>query len=274
MPLISVVIPTKDRASLVKRAVDSVLGQSFEDFQLIVVDDGSSDNTPELLLELYPTITLIEQQNKGVANARNAGVNASSGELIAFLDSDDQWAPLKLEKQVEVFKKKGNPYICHTDEIWIWNGKEINQKSYHKKQGGFFFERCLERCLISPSSVIISRDIFETVGLFDESMPAGEDYDLWLRIGAFYEISYIPEKLVIKYGGHNGQLSRTIPAIDRYRIQAIEKILSQNTLTPRQREVAIKELERKCHIMALGCSKRGKGLEAEHYREIPSKYKN
>lgn len=259
---------------MVKRAVESVLSQSFQDFQLIVVDDGSGDNTRELLRELYPTITLIEQQNKGVANARNTGLKASSGELMAFLDSDDQWLPMKLEKQVDMFKIKANPYICHTDEMWIWNSKEISQKSYHRKQGGFFFERCLERCLISPSSVMISRDIFETVGLFDESMPAGEDYDLWLRISACYEISYIPEKLVIKYGGHNGQLSRTIPAIDRYRIQAIEKVLSQNLLTADQRKSAISELNSKCRIMALGCSKRGKHSEAEYYRTIPSKYKD
>jgi GT2 family glycosyltransferase len=193
--------------------------------------------------------------------------------LAAFLDSDDTWAPGKLAKQVDLYNRVGRPFICHTHETWIRNGRELDQRTYHTKQGGRFFERALERCLISPSSVVISRDVFEQVGVFDTELTAGEDYDLWLRITAHYEVHYIPDKLVTKYGGHGDQLSVTTPAIDRYRIKSIEKILGDYNLNPQYRMAAIAELERKCSIMATGCKKRGKIKEAEYYLGIPIKYK-
>jgi glycosyltransferase involved in cell wall biosynthesis len=255
-----------------ERAINSVLGQTFTDFELIVVDDGSTDSTPDLLKKFQDRLIAIHQEHSGVSAARNTGIQNSSGQLLAFLDSDDEWYRDKLNRQVGMYNEENLSFICHTDETWMRNGKEVRQKKIHAKQGGRFFQRALERCLISPSSVIIARSLFDRIGYFDESLPAAEDYDLWLRITAYYEVEFIPEPLIIKHGGSPDQLSETIPAIDRFRIQAILKILGDPGLKSEYRRAAVRELNRKCHIVAFGCKKKGKIQEAEHYLELARKY--
>ncbi len=273
-PLVSVVIPTHNRVRLLERAILSVLGQSFKDFELIVVDDGSDDSTQELLKRYAGRITVLVQPRKGVAAARNLGIRHSRGGLLAFLDSDDEWLPVKLERQVARFDPTDDFFICHTDEIWLKDGNEVPQQEKHRKQGGHFFERALELCLISPSSVMISRTLLDHVGLFDEQLPAAEDYDLWLRITAYYEVDFISEPLVVKHAGHKDQLSRTVPAIDRYRIRAIEKSLAHADLRQEYRQAAIRELARKCGIVAMGCERKSNWREAEQYRELARSYLN
>ncbi len=268
MPLVSVIIPTYNRARVIHRAISSVLAQTFKDYEVLVVDDGSRDTTAHVLDEFGRSVICLSQENRGVAAARNTGIRHAGGELLAFLDSDDEWLPLKLEKQVNLFGPEGPFFVCHTDEIWMREGKEVGQKREHAKQGGWFFRRALERCLISPSSVMISRHLLDRVGPFDERLAAAEDYDLWLRITAFWPVCFIPERLVVKHGGHEDQLSRTVPAIDRFRIQAIVKILENSELRPEYRSAAIAELSRKCSIVAAGCRKRGKALEAEKYLDL------
>lgn len=270
MPLVSVIIPTYNRAPVLGRAIGSVLAQTLPDFELIVVDDGSSDHTKDVASQFGDCVQLVRQENRGVSAARNTGIKHSHGDLIAFLDSDDEWLPVKLEKQVALFS--GGDFICHTEEIWYRDGKHVPQKKIHRKQGGWFFERALERCLISPSSVMISRRLLDRVGWFDEDLPAAEDYDLWLRITAFHEVSFVPEPLVIKHGGCDNQLSETTPAIDRYRIRAMEKILGSPDLSAGYRLAARRELVRKCRIVATGCEKRGRAQEAEAYRELARSY--
>ncbi len=273
MPLVSVIIPTHNRAHLVERAVLSVLRQTFKDFELLVVDDGSTDATPEVLSGFRARLKPLFQENTGVSSARNMGIRHSGGELVAFLDSDDEWRPTKLERQVDLFRGGRPNFICHTDETWIRNGKEVAQGRVHRKQGGRFFRRALKRCLISPSAVMISRELLDSVGWFDEELPAAEDYDLWLRITAFHEVDFIEEPLVIKHGGAHDQLSRTVPAIDRFRIRSIIKILADPRLSGVDRIAAVQELIGKCEIVASGCAKRGKMAEARHYRELAESYK-
>jgi len=274
MPLVSVIIPTYNRAHLLGRAIESVLAQTFRDFELIVVDDGSTDCTGELLRSFGSSVRSVVQLNRGVSAARNHGIRVASGELLAFLDSDDEWLPDKLERQVRDFDPLRPWLISHTDEIWRRNGDPVRQKEIHRKQSGFFFDRALERCLISPSSVMISRALLDHVGLFDESLPAAEDYDLWLRITAFHEVTFVPEPLVIKHGDSPDQLSRTTPAIDRFRIRAIEKILADPRLRDDYRQAALMEAARKCRIFATGCFKRGKTEEAEAYLARAQSYEN
>ncbi len=274
MPLVSVIIPTYNRASVLERAISSVLAQTFKDFELIVVDDGSRDSTPELLSQFDGKLTALFEANKGVSAARNLGIRHSQGELLAFLDSDDEWLPEKLERQTALFAGAGPLFVCHTDEIWLRAGIQVTQKSYHFKQGGCFFDRALERCLISPSSAMISRSLLEKVGQFDEELIAAEDYDLWLRITAFHEVHFVAEPLVIKHGDCENQLSQTIPVIDRFRIRAIQKILDVPELRKEYRQAAINELIRKCEIVASGCAKRGKSKEAEEYRALARSYQH
>lgn len=272
MPLVSVIIPTYNRAHVLQRAIGSVQSQTFQDFELIVVDDGSRDSTRDLLYRYGDTLKIVFQEHRGASAARNAGIEHARGELIAFLDSDDEWLGDKLAKQTAHYTPERGSFICHTDEIWYRDGRQVPQKKIHRKQGGRFFERALERCLISPSSVMISRRLLDRVGWFDEDLPAAEDYDLWLRITAFHDVDYVPEPLVIKHGGGKDQLSHVIPAIDRFRIRAIQKILGLPDLREEYRTAAMRELIRKCRIVAAGCKKRGKTQEADAYLELARSY--
>lgn len=229
--------------------------------EVIVVDDGSTDGTPAWLAEAHPDVRVLVQKNLGASFARNAGIRAASGDYIAFLDSDDEWLPEKLARQMELVESDGGSRevaLCHTDEIWIRNGRRVNPMKKHKKHGGFIFERALPLCIISPSSALIRRAVFDDVGLFDEKLPACEDYDLWLRVTARYNVDYIDEKLIIKYGGHEDQLSHRYPAMDRFRIRALEKILRTTVLDEVERRAAEAMLSRKRAIYARGALKRGR----------------
>lgn len=268
-PLVSVIIPTYNRSKLLNRALGSVFKQTYKNFEVIVADDGSTDQTVHNL-ELHPHLTLIHKENQGVSKARNTGLEHAKGELIAFLDSDDEWKPKKLEKQVKFFEENPEAVICQTDETWIRNGKHLNPMKKHEKRGGWIFEQCLPLCIVSPSAVMMKRKLFDLVGNFDESFPACEDYDLWLRVAARFPIHLIKEKLVVKYGGHKDQLSHTIPNLDLYRIRSIEKILKSGILNEEQTVLALRELKSKCKIYGEGCAKHGKSDEGRKYLNLPT----
>ncbi|MCP4350154.1 MAG: glycosyltransferase [Desulfobacterales bacterium] len=266
-PLVSVIIPTYNRARMLKQAVDSVLAQDFADFELIVVDDGSDDNTQEILDEYQDEIIVIQQENKGVSAARNKGIVSASGRFTAFLDSDDLWMPKKLSAQVSFFHSNPDALICQTEEIWIRNNVRVNPKKKHKKLSGMIFEPSLYLCLVSPSAVMIKRSLFDEVGVFDENLPACEDYDLWLRISCKYPVYLIDTPLIVKQGGHEDQLSRA-PGLDRFRIRSIKKIIESGLISGSQYTAAIKILKEKCLIYASGCMKRGREEEALYYTNL------
>ncbi|MGQ9669124.1 glycosyltransferase family 2 protein [Desulfosoma sp.] len=261
--LISVIIPTRNRAAMVRQAVESALAQKSVSLELIVVDDGSQDDTPSLLASYGEAVLRLRlDPSQGVSAARNAGILVSRGEWIAFLDSDDLWLPGKLRAQLDYFRQHSHMRICQTEEIWIHKGRRRNPKKYHAKPSGWCFERLLERCLVSPSAVMLHRSLLDEVGLFDESLPACEDYDLWLRIGCRHPIGLVPRPLVIKRGGHEDQLSATTPALDRFRLLALSRLLKTAPLCPTQRAQAFHVLQKKASIYAAGCLKRGKTDEA------------
>ena len=268
---VSVIIPTYNRHSMLKEAVESVLAQDYQNFELIVVDDGSTDLTPEILKSYREAVTVIRQNNQGVSSARNAGIRAASGDLVAFLDSDDLWLPQKLSSQVDFFKANPDALICQTQEIWIRDGVRVNPKKRHKKVSGMIFKPSLKLCLVSPSAVMIRPSLFETVGLFDEDLPACEDYDLWLRISCCYPIYFIDTPLVIKRGGHADQLS-CASGLDKFRIQAIIKIIESGRLSLSQHNAAVKTLHGKCGIYAAGCRKRKRIDEAAYYETLVQSY--
>ncbi|MBN2231458.1 MAG: glycosyltransferase family 2 protein [Deltaproteobacteria bacterium] len=264
MPLVTVVIPTHNRAEPVCRAVESVLDQTWRRMEIIVVDDGSTDDTAARLEALQsPMVRCLRSPvNRGVSAARNWGIRHGRGELVALLDSDDCWRPEKLSRQVEVFVRHPETLITQTEEIWIRDGVRVNPRRRHRKRQGDIFAHCLPRCIISPSAVMLRRRLFTAVGWFDERLPACEDYDLWLRVAARFPVHLDPEPLVVKYGGHADQLSRRIPALDRYRIAALLKLLDSNILDDRQCELTMAELRRKVQVYAAGCRKRGRTAEA------------
>jgi glycosyltransferase involved in cell wall biosynthesis len=270
-PLVSVIIPTHNRGWIVREAIDSVLAQDFTDFELIVVDDGSTDNTQDILDFYKKQIVVVRQKNKGVSAARNKGIVTAAGRWIAFLDSDDLWMPKKLSTQVDFFRSHPEASVCQTEEIWIRNGVRVNPKRRHQKYSGMIFERSLELCLVSPSAVMIDRGLFDIVGLFDENLPTCEDYDLWLRISSRYPVFLIDYPLIIKRGGHDDQLSRPAGQ-DKYRIQALKKIIESNKLSKDQNRAAIKTLKEKCRIYASGCIKRGRRDEALDYLALANRF--
>ncbi|MCK5498413.1 MAG: glycosyltransferase family 2 protein [Gammaproteobacteria bacterium] len=279
MASVSVVIPTFNRVTLLERALDSVLAQTMPADEVIIVDDGSTDNTVSILKSRYleidlPMINFIEQENQGVSAARNAGIKAARHEWIALLDSDDVWHENKLEKQTQALKNAPEYLICHSDEIWIRNGRRVNQMSKHKKAGGSIFQQCLPMCAISPSAVIIHRLIFDEIGLFDETLPACEDYDLWLRICSRYPVLHVDEALITKHGGHDDQLSHKYWGMDRFRIQALNKIISEAKLNDSDRDAAIKMMKHKINIYLVGAEKHGNTEHVDDFKQLLAKYAN
>ena len=273
---VSVIIPTYNRKNFLKRALHSVSNQTFVPHEIIVVDDGSSDGTKDWVQERFPYVRYIYQDNSGVSSARNAGIREAKGSWIAFLDSDDEWMPNKLEQQKGVVNSFQKAWLCHTNEIWIRNGVRVNQMKKHQKYGGDIFENCLDICRISPSSVLIKKEVFEMVGLFDESLKVCEDYDLWLRITAVLPVIFLDQPLIIKYGGHADQLSRVDSGIEKYRITSLEKILNTNSLSISQSKIAKSQLIKKLKIFSNGLEKRNKFEELKNYIkkiEFWSKYK-
>ncbi len=277
LPLISIIIPVYNRENFIKESVLSVLNQTYKNFELIVYDDGSRDNTEKIMNKIisiyhqYNIRYFKSKKNNGPSFARNRGVELSNGEFIAFLDSDDLWLKNKLKIQVEEMVKN-NWDICQTDEIWIRNGKRINPQKKHKKISGMIFEKALKLCIVSPSAVMMRKNLFLELGGFDENLPACEDYDLWLRISLKIPIYLIERKLVIKRGGHEDQLSKTIPHLDRFRIYSIGKILKTNNLTEEQKNLAISELLNKCNIYLKGVKKRGLLDEAKKIERLYLSY--
>jgi glycosyltransferase involved in cell wall biosynthesis len=263
---ISVILPAYNRCALLERAINSVLRQSRPADEIIVVDDGSTDNTPGLISDKFPGIKYLRQENQGVSAARNAGIDKATGNWLAFLDSDDTWSKHKLELQQQALLHNPEYLICHTNEIWIRNGKRINQLKKHQKSGGYIFEKCLPLCVISPSSVIVHRSVFERFGKFDTAFTVCEDYDLWLRLCAYLPVLYLEKPLITKYGGHADQLSRSTWGLDRFRILALEKIIADPQLTPAYESAAQAMLINKLKIYLKGAEKRGKSDEAEMVR--------
>jgi len=271
--LISCVIPTWNRAERVADAVRSALEQDWPAKELIIIDDGSTDETAFRLRPfLGPSVRYERQAHTGVSAARNRGIAQAQGEWIALLDSDDQWLPGKLTRQMQFFREQPEFLIGQTEEIWIRNGRRVNPMKKHRKYGGWIFEQCLPLCIVSPSAVMMRRELFEKVGTFDEALPACEDYDLWLRVSARYPIGLVGEPLTIKYGGHADQLSRTAKYLDRYRIRALEKLLGTGELTPEQYRLALAELRRKCKVYGEGCLKRGREDEGRRVLALPGRF--
>ena len=252
---------------MVGEAVESVLAQSYPAWELIVVDDGSNDGTSEHLAQYGASVRSVSRQRSGVAAARNYGVGIARGRYVAFLDSDDLWMAKKLAIQMAFMEQHPEVQICQTEEIWVRRGVRVNPKTKHAKTSGDIFRRSLDLCLVSPSAVMMTKQLFNQFGGFDESFPVCEDYDLWLRIGVHHVVPLIPIPLVVKRGGHRDQLSHSVWGMDRYRVQSLRNLLG-NGLSGEKREWVIEALKRKISVLCQGARKRGKEYEATAYEGI------
>ena len=267
-PLVSVIIPSHNRLTMLQEAVDSVWAQTFSALELLVVDDASTDDTWTWLQKQSRIRKLRLPHRQGPSAARNAGAAAARGRYLAFLDSDDLFLPDKLQRQVELLEARPDLPLCHANEIWRRNGKELRQRPKHLKLGGAIFEHCLPMCRISPSAAVMRRRVFLELGGFDEELEVAEDYELWLRVTASHEVGFVEEPLIIKRGGHPDQLSEKYGQIEKFRIEALRRVVERCPLTPDQAAAARAELARKCDLHARGCEKRGKPEEAARYRAL------
>lgn len=276
--MISVIIPTHNRASFLSEAIHSVLNQDiFEDrhrsypFEFWVVDDGSTDETGEVVRSFGEKVKYFYQRHQGVSAARNQGLRLSSGAFIAFLDSDDLWMTNKMRAQMSFLEAYPKRMACYTEEVWIRNGVFANPKKKHRKYSGRIFDKVLPLCLLSLSSALFRRDVFEVIGNFDENLPACEDYDLGIRLAHRFPIHLIDHPLIVKRGGHEDQLSRQFWGMDRFRVYALEKALKLD-LTPEQERLVREEIVKKCRILIQGFQKRNKREEERRYLSLIRKY--
>ena len=215
---IAVIIPTYNRHQQTKIAIESVLQQTNPPTEIIVVDDGS--DVP--FDYSHPNVQLLRlEKNQGVSHARNIGIENSAAAWVAFLDSDDVWQQNHLSCLIAYLKQNPLCRLLQTDEAWIRNGKHFNKKAYHQKPDGWAFEPSLQRCLVSPSAVMIHRSLFDWHGNFDESLTVCEDYDLWLRFLRYVPVGLVPDITMTKFGGHDDQLSMALPAMDNFRLTAL-----------------------------------------------------
>ncbi|MDY0389961.1 glycosyltransferase family 2 protein [Desulfobulbus oligotrophicus] len=275
--LITVIIPTCNRAGYLQQAIESVFSQSLPCSELLVIDDGSTDDTVRLVERLASStsvpVRLFCQENQGVACARNHGVRMARGRFIAFLDSDDRWLPEKLAVQMTAMQAAPHLLISHTRELWFRRDQRVNQKKKYEPPHGDIFLRSLNMCVVGMSTVLVRRELFDRYGLFDESLPCCEDYDLWLRVGSREPFLLVPEALTCKYGGRSDQLSTIHRAgMDVYRIRSLCHLLDAGGLTFEQRHAAVAELTRKCRIYGQGCLKRGRVEEGQEYFDLAAGY--
>lgn len=273
-PQVTVVLPTYQRKFFLKSAISSVLNQTFQDFELIVVDDGSTDGTDEIVRSFDDrrVVYIYQRQNAGPSSARNTGIDASRANLVAFLDSDDVWKRNKLEIQLQRMTEEREFLFSHTEELWLKDGKVLNPRKVHRKRGGWVFEQSLRLCAISMSTVMVRKQLFDEVGKFDEALRVCEDYDMWLRVTCRYPVLLVPHVLTVKHGGHPDQVSKSTIGLDKYRIYSIEKLLNSSVLSDENYTLAVKELKRKCLIYGRGCVKHGKEKEGRYYLELYKKY--
>ena len=267
---ISIIIPTYNRENLLPKAIDSLLAQTYRHFEIIIVDDGSTDNTRASLKKYHnDRIRYVYQENRGPAVARNRGIEEAQYSFLAFLDSDDWFAPEKLAIQLTRMQEEPHYLISHTDEIWYRRGKLLNQKKRHHKPGGYIFARCLELCTVSMSTVMVRRELFDSIGLFDETLPCCEDYDFWLRVSIEQPFLKIDEPLTLKDGGRPDEISvQYRVGMDKYRIASICNLLENESLSPEQIALAKKELAHKSRVYGNGCIKHGRPEEGQYYLDI------
>ena len=282
--LLSVVIPVYNRKELVVRSVRSVLSQALPpgwEMELLVVDDGSTDGTGETLDKLRnreqpETFRVIHRARGGTpGGARNHGVASSRGRLIAFLDSDDEWLPEKLLRQMPLHEFPDACDLSHTRERWVRNGREVSQtgrRLTRHKRSGDLLEDSLVKCIIGPSTVMMTRDVWEKTGGFRDDLEVAEDYEYWLRLVTITDVAYLDNPLTVKYAGHGDQLSEKYGHIERFRIEGLRDLVEARWFETHRdgaaQGLAERELGRKAAIYARGAARRGRTEEARRFETL------
>ncbi|MCW7481799.1 glycosyltransferase family 2 protein [Leptospira kanakyensis] len=282
-PLVSIIIPTYNRKTVVDRAIESVIKQTYPHWELHIVDDGSDDDTWKDLLSKLPgwkgklssfgrnkkSIQVHQTEHRGVSGARNFGMGRAEGEWIAFLDSDDEWYPEKLSKQMEFHKSHPEILFSQTREVWNKKGNLMEPKGKYRKLPGWFLKESLELCMVTTSSFFAYKPTLETFGGFRIELPVCEDYDLWNRILlSGHPIGLIDENLMIRYGGSDDQLSNQYQALERFRLYSLlltkeefREMGKWELLKPLTKSLFQNAIQSRMDTMLQGRTKRGKDTE-------------
>ena len=223
MPEVSVIIPTYNSAHYVTEAVDSVLGQSYRDFEIVVIDDGSTDDTRSVMSRYGSPVRYLRQPNGGVAEARNRGIEESRGRYVAFLDADDTWAPNKLEQQVEALRNDPGRKACYT-AVTVTDADLTPVSVTRSRRRGRAMEDLLYlgNVVGTPSTVICERALLQSAGGFDLSLSQCADWDMWIRLAARTDFLYLDEPLV-KYRVHATNMSRNAALLEEDSLRVLEK---------------------------------------------------
>ncbi|MGL1931521.1 MAG: glycosyltransferase family 2 protein [Desulfotalea sp.] len=274
---ISIIIPTYNRETYLIRALESVRKQTCSFCEVIIVDDGSTDDSANVIKKYseknHLPIKYYHQNNMGPAAARNTGILNASGDYLVFLDSDDHWHKNKLKIQYSALQNNPDYRISHTYEKWLRRGKHLNQKKIHIPREGDIFSHCLQLCAVGMSTVMVHKSIFDDYGLFDEKFPCCEDYDLWLRISCREKFHLVPERLTIKEGGREDQVSwQYRVGMDALRIDSIANLINSKVLSKEQDEMARFELIRKANIYSTGALKHGQIELGHKYFDLAQEY--
>lgn len=285
---VSVVIPTYNRSQLLLAAISSVLAQSHPPQEIIVVDDCSTDRTTELLEQITSQmqrgrsrvlasggeaefrVVRLKKHSGYPGFVRNCGVAIATSDYIAFLDDDDQWLPQKLALQVALHNTHPKCIISCSDEYWLRRGRLIAHPP--PTEHSFRFASALQKCTIGPSTVMVWRECIDprhgTGYGFEPTLELAEDYHLWLRILDRHRVRYIPQKLTLKCEYGQAQLSHKYPYIERFRINALELLLEQESLSAPHHRAAATVCADKCLLWSAGARKRGRTEEALHYERM------
>jgi glycosyltransferase involved in cell wall biosynthesis len=232
MVAVSVVIPAYNAARFLPAAVDSVLGQSFRDFEVLVVDDGSTDDTESVISQYRDAIRYLRQENRGVAEARNRGIGESNGRYVAFLDADDTWSREKLHRQMKALEASRGRRVCYCAFEVRTETLELLSVQRSAREGPVLYDLLLRGNVVgTPSTVVCDRSLFSVVGGFDPYLSQCADWDMWIRLATVTEFLYLDESLVT-YRQHRANMSRDPRLLERDSLRVLEKGFSLSSLRP------------------------------------------
>ena len=266
MPTVSVIIHTYNNEKFIAETVESVLNQTYKDYEIIVVDDGSVDGTRDALLPYMHGIRYHYKENGGIASAKNAGISLSQTEFVAFLDHDDLWAPDKLQLQMECFNENPKVGLVYAKYTSFRDGKELRTKP-EKGYSGWIFKELLSKSFIQTSTVIVKRECLNAVGPFDESFSLGDEYDMFLRISKKFQCGFV-DKGLTRYRVHDTNASKNDFLFDNENLGVYKKIYNNFTdLDGEEKKILRKRIARYSMKVAKGLYSQGKLEESKKYQK-------
>jgi len=266
MPTVSVIIHTYNNEKFIVETVESVLNQTYKDYEIIIVDDGSVDGTRDALIPYMQKIRYHYKENGGIASAKNAGISLSETEFVAFLDHDDLWAPDKLQLQMEHFNENPQIGLVYAKYTSFRDGKELRTKP-EKGYSGWIFKELLSKSFIQTSTVVVKRECLDAVGPYDETFFLGDEYDMFLRIARKFQCGFV-DKGLTRYRVHDTNASNNDFLFDNENLGVYKKIYNNFTdLDGVEKKILRKRIARYSMKVAEGLYSQGKLEESKEYQK-------